>query len=127
MPLQKSQVALLNEAEPVAASSNAFVVKFKYDIHCQMVAENYEFTQMFTQTMASLVGAQYEMLCIPENQWFTLREQFIREKGMGQGAPEGVEAVVSDPEETVQLAEEDPLVAEAEGLFGKEFVEVIEE
>lgn len=127
MPLQKSQVALLNEAEPVAASSNAFVVKFKYDIHCQMVAENYEFTQMFTQTMASLVGAQYEMLCIPENQWFTLREQFIREKGMGQGAPEVAEAVVSDPEETVQLAEEDPLVAEAEGLFGKEFVEVIEE
>ena len=127
MPLQKSQVALLNEAEPVAASSNAFVVKFKYDIHCQMVAENYEFTQMFTQTMASLVGAQYEMLCIPENQWFTLREQFIREKGMGQGSPEVAEAVVSDPEETVQLAEEDPLVAEAEGLFGKEFVEVIEE
>ena len=128
-PLQKSQVALLNDAEPVAASSNAFVVKFKYDIHCQMVAENYEFTQMFTQTLASLIGTPYEMLCIPENQWFELREQFIREKGMAQGATDSVvEAVTTaDADDTIQLAEEDPLVAEAEGLFGKEFVEVIEE
>ena len=128
-PLQKSQVALLNDAEPVAASSNAFVVKFKYDIHCQMVAENYEFTQMFTQTLASMIGTTYEMLCIPENQWFALREQFIREKGMGQNAVEVSPeiAAVSDSEETIQLAEDDPLVAEAEGLFGKEFVEVIEE
>ncbi|MER1998688.1 MAG: DNA polymerase III subunit gamma/tau [Lysinibacillus sp.] len=128
-PLQKSQVALLNDAEPVAASSNAFVVKFKYDIHCQMVAENYEFNQMFTQTLASLIGTPYEMLCIPENQWFELREQFIREKGMGQGAADPVaEAVsVTDADDTMQLVEEDPLVAEAEGLFGKEFVEVIEE
>lgn len=128
-PLQKSQVALLNDAEPVAASSNAFVVKFKYDIHCQMVAENYEFTQMFTQTLSSMIGTTYEMLCIPENQWFALREQFIREKGMGQAtadiSPEI--AAVSDSDETIQLAEDDPLVAEAEGLFGKEFVEVIEE
>jgi DNA polymerase III subunit gamma/tau len=105
------------------------VVKFKYDIHCQMVAENYEFTQMFTQTLASLIGTPYEMLCIPENQWFELREQFIREKGMAQGATDSVvEAVTTaDADDTIQLAEEDPLVAEAEGLFGKEFVEVIEE
>ena len=31
--LQKSHAALLNEAEPVAASSSTFVLKFKYDIH----------------------------------------------------------------------------------------------
>ena len=51
--MQKSQTALLNDAEPVAASSNAFVVKFKYDIHCQMVAENKEFASIFTQNLAT--------------------------------------------------------------------------
>ena len=130
MPLQKSQVALLNDAEPVAASSNAFVVKFKYDIHCQMVAENYEFTQMFTQSMASVLGHQYEMLCIPENQWFAIREQFIRDKNMVKGTPDAsVVEVQEQPylDEASAVVEEDPLVAEAEGLFGKEFVEVIED
>ena len=127
-PLQKSQSALLNDAEPVAASSNAFVVKFKYDIHCQMVAENHEFVHMFTQSLAGFIGSQYEMLCIPENQWFALREQFIREKGMGKS--EAVVTAVQDPsylDEGDTVEEEDPLVAEAQGLFGEDFVEVIED
>lgn len=63
-PLQKSQTALLNDAEPVAASSNAFVVKFKYDIHCQMVADNREFTSIFTQNLAAQLGTTYEMLLL---------------------------------------------------------------
>ena len=39
----KSLAALLSEAEPVAASEEAFVVKFKYEIHCQMAMENSRF------------------------------------------------------------------------------------
>jgi DNA polymerase-3 subunit gamma/tau len=35
-----SHAALLQESEPVAASSNAFVLKFKYEIHCKMAADN---------------------------------------------------------------------------------------
>lgn len=130
-PLQKSQAALLNDAEPVAASSNAFVVKFKYDIHCQMVAENREFTMVFTQNLAMSLGTTYEMLCIPEGQWLTLREEFIRDNGLHQKkqGDTSIEMEETEPflEADIHAASQDPLVIEAENLFGKDFVEVVED
>src|SRR5690606_14985279 len=80
--LQKSQSALFAEAEPVAASSSAFVIKFKYDIHCQMVAENRDLISILSQTFFQQTGSNYEILCIPESQWTVLRENFIRENGL---------------------------------------------
>lgn len=134
--LQKSQSALLAEAEPVAASASAFVVKFKYDIHCQMVAENRNFTSIFTQIIAGQTGTTFEMYCIPEKQWLTLRENFIRDSGldkkeksdnsdgeMVQGTPQE-KPFIDDVQE---VASEDPLISEAEKMFGKDFVEVVEE
>ena len=129
-PLQKSQTALLNDAEPVAASSNAFVVKFKYDIHCRMVAENKEFTSIFTQNIAAQLGTLYEMLCVPEGQWLTLREEFIRENGLNQKKQEQTDVVRESKlfiEDAAPIASEDPIVVEAENLFGKDFVEVVED
>lgn len=130
-PLQKSQAALLNDAEPVAASSNAFVVKFKYDIHCQMVAENREFTMVFTQNLAMSLGTTYEMLCIPEGQWLPLREEFIRDNGLHQKkqGDTSIEMEETEPflEADIHAASQDPLVIEAENLFGKDFVEVVED
>ena len=80
--MQKSQSALLAEAEPVAASSSAFVLKFKYDIHCQMVADNQSLKAHFTQLIAGQTGTMYEMLCIPEESWLKMREEFIRDHGL---------------------------------------------
>ena len=54
--LQKSHAALLNDAEPVAASSSAFVLKFKYDIHCQMAMENKTFSSIFSAVNCKLNG-----------------------------------------------------------------------
>ena len=133
--MQKSQAALLAEAEPVAASSSAFVIKFKYDIHCRMVAENREFTNFFAQALAQMTGTMYEILCIPENDWMTLRQNFIKENGLNQkkdspdedsvsGSPGHDEPFIDDVQE---IASEDPLVVEAEKMFGKDFVEVVED
>ena len=126
--MQKSQAALLAEAEPVAASSSAFVLKFKYDIHCQMVAENRSLLTMFTQTLAAQIGTMYEMLCIPESSWLELRENFIRDNGLHAKKSEQVQETAQPFIDDAQpIASEDPLVVEAEALFGKDFVEVIEE
>lgn len=135
--LQKSQAALLAESEPVAASSSAFVVKFKYDIHCRMVAENREFTALFSQTLAQITGTMYELLCIPENEWVPLRQNFIKENGLDQkkevsDESQGSENANHIPEEPFfddaqEMASEDPLVTEAEKMFGKDFVEVVED
>jgi len=134
--LQKSQAALLAEAEPVAASSSAFVIKFKYDIHCRMVAENREFTSLFAQAISQMTGTVYEILCIPENDWMTLRQNFIKENGLNQkketsedepdsGESNGLEEPFID--DAQEIASEDPLVMEAEKMFGKDFVEVVED
>lgn len=133
--MQKSQAALLAEAEPVAASSSAFVIKFKYDIHCRMVAENREFTNFFAQALAQMTGTMYEILCIPENDWMTLRQNFIKENGLNQKKDSPDEDSVSDSpghdepfiDDVQEIASEDPLVVEAEKMFGKDFVEVVED
>ncbi|QCR30724.1 DNA polymerase III subunit gamma/tau [Lysinibacillus sp. SGAir0095] len=133
--LQKSQAALLAEAEPVAASSSAFVIKFKYDIHCRMVAENREFTSLFAQALSQMTGTMYEVLCIPENDWMTLRQNFIKENGLNQkketsddesdlDRDDHEEPFIDDAQE---IASEDPLIVEAEKMFGKDFVEVVED
>lgn len=133
--LQKSQSALLADAEPVAANSSAFVVKFKYDIHCQMVADNTTLISLFTQRIASEVGIQYELLCIPESAWLKVRENFIKENGLNQkksdvnesGEPSDLVNEPSFMEEAQLMEAQDPLVMEAEKRFGKEFVDVVEE
>lgn len=133
--LQKSHAALLADAEPVAANASAFVIKFKYDIHCQMVADNNVLVSLFTQKIASEVGVQFELLCIPEPAWVRLRENFIQENGLNQknsGMGEGDTAtdLADEPSfmDEVQMMEaQDPIVTEAEKHFGKDIVEVIEE
>lgn len=127
--LQKSHAALLNDAEPVAASSNAFVLKFKYDIHCQMAMENKTFSTSFPQLIANLTGTMYEVLYVPEENWLKIREDFIKQNGLKQSAPE-TDGNSSEPNDSMELLQameqvsEDPLIVEAEKLFGKEFVEV---
>lgn len=128
--LQISHAALLNDAEPVAASSSAFVLKFKYDIHCQMAIENKTFSSSFPQLIASLTGTMYEVVYVPEESWLKIREEFIKQNGLKQGGEGATEDTSSKPNEAIEFLQgmeeisEDPLIVEAEKLFGKEFVEV---
>jgi DNA polymerase-3 subunit gamma/tau len=135
--LQKSHAALLNEAEPVAASTGAFVLKFKYDIHCQMAADNQTFSSAFSQLLMNLTGKMYEILFVPEEAWVKIREEFIRNKGLKATDTDSDSDAASETSETEQAADEmlsfmqeekaateDPLIVEAEKLFGKEFVEI---
>ena len=52
----RSQAALLKEAEPVAASDQAFVIKFKYEIHCQMAMNNDKFIDTISTIVYNLIG-----------------------------------------------------------------------
>ncbi|MEK4484010.1 DNA polymerase III subunit gamma/tau [Psychrobacillus sp. FSL H8-0484] len=128
--LQISHAALLNDAEPVAASSSAFVLKFKYDIHCQMAIENKTFSSSFPQLIANLTGTMYEVVYVPEESWLKIREEFIKQNGLKQGGAGDTEDTSSKPTEAIEFLQgmeeisEDPLIVEAEKLFGKEFVEV---
>ena len=107
----KSLAALLSEAEPVAASEGAFVVKFKYDIHCQMAMENSRFMGAITAIMQQLTGHRMEMAGVPESQWQQLREDFISTQQL-------------DGPEEPDKQEEDPFIAEARKLVGDDLLEI---
>lgn len=127
--LQKSHAALLNDAEPVAASSDAFVLKFKYDIHCQMASDNQTFAAEFSQLLLQYTGKSYLPVYVPDAQWLKIREDFIKSNKTKSDA----EAKQSEPAEENPFSsdgnaqEEDPFIAEAERLFGKDFVEIHED
>ncbi|OLS33475.1 DNA polymerase III subunit gamma/tau [Bacillus sp. MRMR6] len=112
--LMKSHAALLNEAEPAAASANAFILKFKHEIHCQMAMDNSRFVETVTQALQELTGNRYAVLGVPEDQWLTIRESFLNSSQTDSGEVSG-----SQPEE-------EPHIAEAKSLFGAEFVEIID-
>ncbi|WP_243300278.1 DNA polymerase III subunit gamma/tau [Bacillus litorisediminis] len=108
---KRSQAALLNDAEPVAASSNAFVLKFKYEIHCKMAMDNPDFSSTIRSVLKKLTGNDYEPIGVPEEEWLSIRESFIRKQK-------------EEGHEVDEDSQEDPLVAEAKRLFGEEIIEI---
>lgn len=111
--LTRSQAALLKDAEPVAASSHAFVIKFKYEIHCQMAMDKIDEVSM---VMESLLGKRMQIVGVPEEQWPKIRESFL---STHREARESGEA-----EDVGTTAEEEPLITEAKKLFGEEILEI---
>lgn len=110
----RSQAALLNEAEPVAASQQAFIIKFKYEIHCQMAMENVKFLDMLSDTVNELLGKRMQIVGVPDEQWQKIRENYLhnqREEDHGEGFSSN---------------EEEPLIAEAKKLFGEQLIEIKE-
>ncbi|MBS4216689.1 MULTISPECIES: DNA polymerase III subunit gamma/tau [Neobacillus] len=112
--LMKSHAALLNEAEPVAASEAAFVLKFKHEMICQMAMSRGDFLEAVSTTLNKLIGKRFTLLGVPEEQWLTIRENFL-------STQHGEEGEISGP-----AHEEEPHIVEAKKLFGEEFIEIID-
>ncbi|MFD1738821.1 DNA polymerase III subunit gamma/tau [Bacillus salitolerans] len=109
-----SHAALLSESEPVAASDKAFILSFKYEIHCKMAAENTNNVRDNLEgILQDITGKKFEMVAIPDSEWAKIREEFIR----GQ----------RDESDESSETEEDPLIAEAKKLVGTELIEIIDE
>ncbi|MBO1004752.1 DNA polymerase III subunit gamma/tau [Pseudogracilibacillus auburnensis] len=106
----RSQSALLNDAEPAAASKSAFILKFKYEIHCQMAMENQKFVESVSQLLEEITGKSYQFVGVPEDQWLKIREEFLQNQKL-------------DGDENEQ-SEEDPVVSEALKLVGPDLIEV---
>jgi len=114
--LLKSQAALLNDAEPIAASSTAFIIKFKHEMICQMAMNRADFLEAVTAVLLKLTGKKQQLLGVPEDQWIPIRESFLNSQHDEEGSSLGGESA----------KEEEPHIAEAKKLFGAEFVEIID-
>lgn len=106
----RSQSALLNDSEPAAASPNAFVLKFKYEIHCQMAVENHKLIETISQFFEEVSGKRYQFVGVPEDQWLEIREEFLQTQ--------------SQTGEQNEEKSEDPLIAEAMKLVGADLIEI---
>lgn len=112
--LLKSQAALLNDAEPIAASATAFIIKFKHEMICQMAMNRADFLDAVIAALYKLTGKRFILLGVPEDQWLPIRENFLNSQ-------HGEEGEISE-----STNEEEPHIAEAKKLFGAEFVEIID-
>ena len=130
--MQRSHAALLEETEPVAASSTAFVLKFKYEIHCLMASENATLQAGLSDALLQRTGKGYEVVYVAEESWLQVRADFIRKSGLtnqkGKDDPEQSEEErpTSAFMEEATIEDADPLVTEAEKLFGKDFITIEE-
>ncbi|MBC1493190.1 DNA polymerase III subunit gamma/tau [Listeria booriae] len=115
--LMASQAALLNEAEPVAASNDTFVLKFKHEIHCQMAMDNPNFVDTVTNGISRLTKNNYSFIGIPEDQWGEIRENFL--KNADNTEAEGGDEKAPEPAE-------DLLISEAAKLVGEGLIEIKE-
>ncbi|MFO1441710.1 DNA polymerase III subunit gamma/tau [Bacillus sp. Bva_UNVM-123] len=110
--LMPSHAALLNEAEPVAASGNTVIIRFKHEIHCQMAMDNSKFVEAFSSMISELFGKRMQIIGIPDEQWQKVREDFLQNQRN------------DDPEGHAGSNEEEPLIAEARKLFGDQLIEI---
>ncbi|MEH7335693.1 DNA polymerase III subunit gamma/tau [Neobacillus drentensis] len=113
--LIKSHAALLNEAEPVAASTDALIIKFKHEMICQMAMDRKDFLDGITAALNKFTGKRLLILGVPEEHWMSIRESFLSTQQHGE-----------EGESSGTVHEEEPHIAEAKKLFGEEFVEIID-
>lgn len=101
--------ATIQDSKPVAASEDAVIVSFKYEIHCSLFMEHKETVEsVLTNSLA-----HYTIIPIPEEDWQPLREQYIAEQGKNRRQSAGEK-------------EANPVVEKAKELFGEDIVEVRE-
>ncbi len=103
--LTTSHAALLGETEPVAASDEGFVLKFKYDIHCSMAMDRKELNVELSSVLNELMGKTYEAVFVPSDAWFTIRTEFIRQNKLTKRRP-------GEQPKPIAEAEREPVVEE---------------
>lgn len=108
-----SHAALLKEAEVVAASPDAFVVKFTHEIHCQMAMERTDFLGTIPRILFELTGKNRDFVGVPGEKWLKIREDFL--KYHRDQLPD---------HNHEEITEEEPVVTEAIKLFGDDLIEI---
>ncbi|HLQ71452.1 MAG TPA: DNA polymerase III subunit gamma/tau, partial [Bacillota bacterium] len=99
--------ATIQDSKPAAASDEALVVAFKYDIHCSLFLDNRETVEsVFQRTMQKPLT----IIPIPVEKWQELREAYIQGKEQS--------SATTEPET------EDPLIKEARNLVGDDLLHI---
>lgn len=127
--LSITQRALLKASEPVAASSNGFVLKFDYEILCQRAQESVELHEDIARHYQTLAQYPGNFVSVTGEQWVQIRQDYLRDKKEKQEA-EGVTHATETEEQPTDEEEKnevEQLVQNTIDLFGEEIVHISEE
>ncbi|TLS35017.1 DNA polymerase III subunit gamma/tau [Pseudalkalibacillus caeni] len=103
--------AWLKDSEPVAATPDAFLLSFQYEMHCQMATKD-NIKGCVEKVLAETFGISSQMVTILEEDWKKVRSEFIKDRED------------SSPSEEKKENEEDPLISEAKKLVGEDLIEI---
>lgn len=98
--------ATIQDSKPVAASKEAIVVGFKYEIHCGLFLEHKE---LIESTLANILSHHKPIIPIPEEDWHTVRSEFLSQQ---------------EEAEPTQESANDPVIEKARELVGDEILEI---
>lgn len=141
------QAALLKATFPAAASPNAFVVRFDYEILCKKVDDDTETRQEIERILSNQLGHPTKMYYLTSDQWQSARQSYVQAMKNGElGDLVGSDAIATKGSATDAEAftqEDDGLdenglneeetrsrqeqVDQATSLFGKDNVTIIDD
>src|SRR5699024_12869491 len=98
--------ATIENSKPAAASNQAVVVAFKYEIHCSLFLDHEETVESI---LANTLGNHLSIIPVPEEAWQTIRSDYLSNQ---------------DQDEPEEQKEDEPIITEAQELFGDDMVEV---
>lgn len=137
------QQAMLNVAKPIAASPDGLVVAFDFEVIKANAMRNAELLHTMVTQIRLLTQAQNErqLVFITTDDWPKMRAAFVAQRqgtaatpSVQQQVPQQVAAAVDDDlasltamDDQTEAAGPEPVVAEAERLFGADIIEEIDD
>lgn len=107
---QRALVSLMQNTEPVAASSTHILIKFDDDIHSDIVNKDEEKRQQIESIVYTIINKKVKMVGVPDSQWLQVRHDYIQNRK-------------AQPAETPKKQD---IVRTAEELFGKDTINMID-
>ncbi|WP_307189934.1 hypothetical protein [Geomicrobium sp. JCM 19038] len=111
--------AWINDAKPVAASTDAMILVFQNEMHRGMIDD--KFRTLTERAIASNNDHSYQIITLLNHQWEELKSNFRSNQS------DEDQNSTQETEQAEVKEEEDRLITEAHKLVGEEFVHVIDD
>lgn len=105
--------ATIQNSKPSAASDEVVIIAFRYEIHCSLALEHKQTIELM---LAETMGQQFTFIPIPESEWTSLREEYVRKQKQSEDP--------AQQEESSAEEADDPVVDAARKLVGDDLLEI---
>jgi len=118
--LDVGQKALMNNSKPVAASPEALVVTFQYDILCERAQEDAVLHETINNYLEKIINKRIDLVCVTSEEWPEVRQDYIDQMNSDDSNQE------ENDDDNDEKQEDDEVVTKAVEMFGDDVVEVVD-